>query len=197
MGVDPWATTTNGVFAPRVRSYSIADIQDGTSNTIAFVEALTGDFGILTKRHRKMISGLPGGSPPPPLFQYDARNNLNFILAMGDACIKAIDSPSPGPGSNSNRGWRWQTGSPGLSLTNIIVTPNSTRFQFSACRMDCGPGCGTDFGHLFTPSSGHPGGVDVLMADGSVKFIKDSVAMPTWISLGSRDGGEVVSSDSY
>jgi len=172
-GTNPSSTNTNGVFAPKFTSYGISDLTDGSSNTIAYVEALTGDFNNLRVRHRKMISGVPGGTPPAPLFQYDARNNLNFILAMGDDCVRAIDGTSPGPGRNSNRGWRWQTGSPGLSLTNIIVTPNSTRFQFSACRMNCNPGCGTDFGHLFTPSSAHPGGVNVLMADGSVQWLKN------------------------
>jgi len=195
-GTDPSATRTNGVFAPKFTSYGLADITDGSSNTIAYVEALTGDYNDLRKRHRKMVSGVPGG-PPAGLIQYDARNNLQFILAQGDLCVKAIDSGSPGPGSNSNRGLRWSTGSPGQSLTSIIVTPNSSRFQFSGCRMDCGSGCGVDFGHLFTPSSAHPGGVNALMADGSVKFVKDSVSMPTWMSLGSRDGGEVLSADSY
>ena len=195
-GTDPWATSTNGMFAPRFTAYSIADFTDGTSSTIAYVEALTGDFGNLLKRHRKMISGVYG-SVPAPIFQRDARNNLLQILAAGDLCIKQIDSGSPGPGRNSNRGYRWQTGSPGLSLTNIIVTPNSNRFQFSGCRLDCGAGCGVDFGHLFTPSSLHPGGVNVLFTDGSVRFVKDSVNQNTWMSLGTKDGGEVLSSDSY
>ncbi len=195
-GTDPWATRTNGVFAPRYTSYGIADLTDGSSNTIAYVEALTGDFTSLNKRHRKMISGQPG-TPPAGFFQNDARNNLNFILAQGDACEQAISSGSPGPGKGSNRGQKWQTGSPGLTLTNIIITPNSNRFQFSACRMDCNPNCGTDFGHLFTPCSAHPGGVNTLFGDGSIRFVKDSVNMNTWMSLGSRDGGEVVSSDSF
>lgn len=46
-------------------------------------------------------------------------------------------------------------------------------------------------------SSRHPGGVNVLFGDGSVKFIKDSVNLPTWRALGTRAGGEVTSSDSY
>jgi prepilin-type N-terminal cleavage/methylation domain-containing protein/prepilin-type processing-associated H-X9-DG protein len=46
-------------------------------------------------------------------------------------------------------------------------------------------------------SSRHPGGVNVLFGDGSVKFIKDSVSLATWRSLGTRAGGEVISSDSY
>jgi len=37
----------------------------------------------------------------------------------------------------------------------------------------------------------------VLFVDGSVKFIKDSVNILTWAALGTRAGGEVISSDSY
>ncbi len=47
------------------------------------------------------------------------------------------------------------------------------------------------------PSSNHPGGVNVAFADGSVHFIKNSVAPNTWWALGSRNLGEVVSSDQY
>jgi hypothetical protein len=35
------------------------------------------------------------------------------------------------------------------------------------------------------------------MADGSVRFIKDSVAVQTWLALATRSRGEVLSSDSY
>jgi len=195
-GTDPWSSNTNGVFAPENRSYGIQDITDGSSNTIAYVEGLTGDYGRLRTRHRQYISGLPG-SGAPANSGFDARNNLTAVLAAGDACVQAVNSGSPGPGSNSNRGARWQTGSPGLSLTNIIITPNSTRFTLSACRMDCSAGCGTDFGHLFTPSSAHPGGVNTLLADGSVRFVKSTISQATWMALGSRNGEEVVSSDSW
>jgi prepilin-type N-terminal cleavage/methylation domain-containing protein/prepilin-type processing-associated H-X9-DG protein len=43
----------------------------------------------------------------------------------------------------------------------------------------------------------HPGGVNVCFADGSVHFIKNSVAPQTWWGLGTRSGGEVISSDQY
>ena len=45
------------------------------------------------------------------------------------------------------------------------------------------------------PSSRHPGGVNMLMGDGSVRFIKDSVNLQTWRALGTRGGGEVISAD--
>ena len=51
--------------------------------------------------------------------------------------------------------------------------------------------------HYVVAMSNHPGGVNTLMADGSVRFIKDSINIPTWWALGTKDGGEVLSSDSY
>lgn len=44
-------------------------------------------------------------------------------------------------------------------------------------------------------SSAHTGGVNLLLCDGSVRFARDSVALPTWRAVGSRDGGEVVAND--
>ena len=35
------------------------------------------------------------------------------------------------------------------------------------------------------------------MADGSVRFVKSSIAMMTWWALGTRTNGEVISSDAY
>ena len=45
--------------------------------------------------------------------------------------------------------------------------------------------------------SNHPGGVNILMADGSVRFVKDSINQATWWGLGTKASGEVISSDSY
>jgi prepilin-type processing-associated H-X9-DG protein len=43
----------------------------------------------------------------------------------------------------------------------------------------------------------HPGGVNALFVDGSVRFVKDSIARQTWWALGTKANGEVISSDSY
>ena len=47
------------------------------------------------------------------------------------------------------------------------------------------------------PTSYHSGGVNLVFGDGSVRFIKDSVALPVWRALGTRNGGEVLSSSDY
>ncbi len=46
-------------------------------------------------------------------------------------------------------------------------------------------------------SSQHPGGINMLFGDGSVKFIKNNINMATWAALHTIKGGEVVSSDAY
>jgi prepilin-type processing-associated H-X9-DG protein len=48
-----------------------------------------------------------------------------------------------------------------------------------------------------TASSRHPGVVNTTFADGSVRGIKNSVAIQVWWGLATRGGGEVISSDSY
>ena len=45
--------------------------------------------------------------------------------------------------------------------------------------------------------SRHPAGVNMAMGDGSVRFVKDSIAQTVMMALGTRAGGEVISADSY
>jgi prepilin-type N-terminal cleavage/methylation domain-containing protein/prepilin-type processing-associated H-X9-DG protein len=50
---------------------------------------------------------------------------------------------------------------------------------------------------VMPPSSRHPGGVNFLLGDGSVRFIKDTINLGVWRALGTRAGGEIVSADSF
>jgi prepilin-type N-terminal cleavage/methylation domain-containing protein/prepilin-type processing-associated H-X9-DG protein len=58
-------------------------------------------------------------------------------------------------------------------------------------------GNGSDKSAYAGSRSKHSGGVNALLADGSVRFIKNSVSMPTWLGLNTIDSGEVISADSY
>jgi prepilin-type N-terminal cleavage/methylation domain-containing protein/prepilin-type processing-associated H-X9-DG protein len=55
----------------------------------------------------------------------------------------------------------------------------------------------TGISGLFGAGSYHPGGVNVVFLDGSVKFVKDSVSPQTWWSIATKAGGEVISADSF
>jgi prepilin-type processing-associated H-X9-DG protein len=46
-----------------------------------------------------------------------------------------------------------------------------------------------------TSRSYHPGGVNTMMMDGSVRFVAKSISLPVWWALGSRAGGEPASPD--
>jgi prepilin-type N-terminal cleavage/methylation domain-containing protein/prepilin-type processing-associated H-X9-DG protein len=52
-------------------------------------------------------------------------------------------------------------------------------------------------GHTDEFFSLHPGGANVLMGDGSVRFVKQSINLLAWQALSSRANGEVISADSY
>jgi prepilin-type N-terminal cleavage/methylation domain-containing protein/prepilin-type processing-associated H-X9-DG protein len=85
------------------------------------------------------------------------------------------------------------------------IGPNSTFpdviYQSSHCAYPYAqnPPCilGTTNMNWFGSRSRHPGGVNSLMIDGHVQFIKNSIAISTWRSLSTTQGGEVLSSDAY
>ena len=56
---------------------------------------------------------------------------------------------------------------------------------------------GADSSFSSAANSNHSGGCNAMMADGSVRFVKSSIARLTWMQIGTRAGGEVVSSDAY
>ena len=190
-------TSSSGVFATYLTAYAIRDIKDGTSNTVAFSEALTGDYGTRdasTVRHSVVNATDPGGAS-----QLNAYTNLSAMTQGLNSCNQVWASGKNGVANNNyavNRGDRWGWGTTGDTLFNTVVTPNSKQYPWSSCRFACS-GCNVDAAQFAKAQSLHPGGVNAMFADGSVKFIKDSVAQATWMALGTRDWGEVLSADSY
>jgi prepilin-type N-terminal cleavage/methylation domain-containing protein/prepilin-type processing-associated H-X9-DG protein len=55
----------------------------------------------------------------------------------------------------------------------------------------------TKKGYAWRISSFHPGGINAVMGDGSVRFFKDTINAYAWWSLQTIANGEVISSDSY
>lgn len=186
---DPNSSTSTGVFAHST-SYGIQSIVDGTSNTIAFSESLVSGTG----QGEKWRDGVAtAASSPLGAGLLNANSNMPAVLADLRTCNQGFTSAM---GAVNDKGYRWGAGSPGTAYFNTIVPPNSTLYPWSACRFNCGS-CGLEYGQYENASSLHPGGVNVLMADGSVRFVKDAIGISLWWSLGTKAGGEVVSSDAY
>ena len=93
-------------------------------------------------------------------------------------------------------GITWATGAMGYTLFNTVIPPNGGgQLPWQACRNGC---CAqSQHADYNIATSKHAGGVNVLMADGSVKFIKNTISYVTWWALGTRANGETISSDAY
>jgi prepilin-type N-terminal cleavage/methylation domain-containing protein/prepilin-type processing-associated H-X9-DG protein len=87
------------------------------------------------------------------------------------------------------------------AMFNGYTAPNSTLPDWAqgACLslFNNNPPCESKSPTFNAPRSYHSGGVNALMGDGSVKFMKNSISLPTWRALASSRGGEVLSADSY
>jgi prepilin-type N-terminal cleavage/methylation domain-containing protein/prepilin-type processing-associated H-X9-DG protein len=186
-----YQSPTSGVFGFRV-AYGIRDITDGSSNTIAFSEGQTGSVTqMVTPGNMIMNAGLSGNA-------YFLNGSLNPTLVLNDLqTCSAKYIPSNSGNISVGHGHDWGIGGMGATLFNTIVPPNSTQYTWSACRTDCNGGCDGASMDYSNAQSYHSGGVNALMADGSVKFLKSSIALSVYWGLGTRNGGEVISSDSY
>jgi prepilin-type N-terminal cleavage/methylation domain-containing protein/prepilin-type processing-associated H-X9-DG protein len=204
MGTSPpiTFTGTTGLFAQAV-SYGIGHCTDGTSNTVAYAESLLGDsmatsvWGpVITPPSKYRGNMVYGADPADDLNRpHDAFQNPALVLAMLQDCNAMFQATSTNIGDD--HGYRWSMGITGYSLFNTIQTPNDKQFPFSACRLDGDALNYPDSGFAYGSSSAHPGGINVALADGSVRFVKDGINRMTWWSLGTKANGEVVGADSY
>ena len=119
------------------------------------------------------------------------------MLLVLNSCNAAWQKNINISSASQSAGWFWGWGTPAITLFNTVVPPSSSQYPWNSCRSSCSSNCGVDSSQIVNATSNHPGGCDVMMADGSVRFVKSSVNMKTWMQLGSIAGGEVVSSDSY
>jgi prepilin-type N-terminal cleavage/methylation domain-containing protein/prepilin-type processing-associated H-X9-DG protein len=108
----------------------------------------------------------------------------------------------PGEYSEDGRGAHW-VDAPGYSQLYTQAAPNSSSRDLFARSEQCwnqparNLPCAAATWDLTTAASRsrHPGGVNVLMADGSVHFINEMINLATWQALGTIAGNEVVPSD--
>jgi prepilin-type N-terminal cleavage/methylation domain-containing protein/prepilin-type processing-associated H-X9-DG protein len=176
--------------------FGIQDCTDGTSNTIAFAESLVGsvNYNILTPFLRNnSVEGVKGtGNAQVP--DASSLNYQTVLLPALNACTAAYQMPN---GCwNISTGSRWGWGATAETLFNTVVPPNSKQFPWNTCQSYC-CGCAPSDSIFSNAQSNHPGGVNVMMTDGSVRFIKDSIGINTWMALGTRSTGEAISSDQY
>ncbi len=190
-GGNNWSTRNpRGIFSPlRGTTLKMASIRDGTSNTVAFSEKV---ICVVADAVKGGIATNVAGLDDNPA------NCLAQVAPDG----KTLTGTVQGVGSSTGR--RWNNHHPARSGFTTVLPPN-------------GPTCtAAAFGDraISSPTSYHPGGVNVTLADASVRFVSETIdtgnlsaqspgaqslgevslgmASPygIWGALGSRAGGE-------
>jgi prepilin-type N-terminal cleavage/methylation domain-containing protein/prepilin-type processing-associated H-X9-DG protein len=168
-GVNAAILPPNGLFTSNAL-VRLASITDGTSNTAAFSEHVLGDFtnAIATE----MSDTFQPGTHPL---------NADDAVQM----CRAFDWTNLAFQGYSNVGAPWVYGYHSTTSYWHSGPPNSRSCMFPPSRI------------MTVANSRHPGGVNLGLADGSVKLVKTTVNLGAWRALGTRAGGEVISVDSY
>ncbi|MDX2035325.1 MAG: DUF1559 domain-containing protein [Isosphaeraceae bacterium] len=148
---------------------------DGTSNSAAFSEFVKGD-GTLARDGRHIVYN--GGSAACTFY---GRPDADF--QMNNDCQTRANGRQ-----FAFKGRRWISSLMGEGGGYVhTIAPNKKSCAFSSI--------GSQVFNLVGANSMHPGGVNVLFLDGSVRFVKDTVNFNTWIAIGTIAGAEVISAD--
>jgi prepilin-type N-terminal cleavage/methylation domain-containing protein len=143
----------------------LTDLTDGTSNTAVFSEKLRGQ-----------------GTPDPRRDMKTMPNQSSMAAAV--STCQGLNPVTATP-LTSKQGYSWVMGEMCCTTYNHCTPPNTI-----TCAGIGFPGNMSNMAMIVPPSSNHPGGVNVALGDGSIRFVSNSVSLPAWRAMGTRGGGE-------
>jgi len=160
---------------------TIASVTDGTSNSLLISELLQGAYDDI---RGLLWTDFPGAH--------------SFVTRLGPNGMVDFWAGSPyldpAGGDNMDNLPTYGGSEPGTSPANLANGDlcDNQPGQNLPCFSE-----GKEGGAFAASRSRHPGGVNSLLADGSVHFFKNSINLPIWVALGSIASNEVISADSY
>ncbi len=168
-------------------------------NTAMALPVLNGSTCIPPPDRVESVSGtIIEAGPIRPVSVSDGLSNTIIATEKATSSYRAFDAIVPN--STSQTAW-WASGSFGDTLSTALYPPNS--YKITALDAD------TMWIWFASASSQHPGGVNALLGDGSVRFIKETIdSWPVetaghspsprlWQALSTRNGGELASPGDY
>jgi prepilin-type N-terminal cleavage/methylation domain-containing protein/prepilin-type processing-associated H-X9-DG protein len=160
---------SNNGLIPQTGLVRAASVQDGLSHTAAFGERLRG-------------SGLAGAPAPDRDFWW-SRGYVSTADDQLKMCQIVARRDAKGVYPDAGRYWFWFGREQTLYCHG--QTPNGPVPDCLELSVTTAPG-------MATARSGHPGGVNALMGDGSCRWVSSSINLAVWRALGTRSGGELV-----
>lgn len=165
----PGGIWSEGLFGIMQGSIRPQKVTDGLSDTALFSERVVGDGNPETYIPFRDLSGSSG----------------DYYYRPGDAVRGCSNLTSPSR-TYSLIGHTWVIPSKAHVGYNHVLTPNSII-------PDCMDGDGDQFSQgALTARSYHPGGVNVVLADGSARFVSQQIDWKVWRGLGSMNGQEIL-----
>jgi prepilin-type processing-associated H-X9-DG protein len=177
---------TDGVFYVNSAT-TFASITDGASNTVAMAEGLLGvdtphgpgGFALATpERSYKFVLSF---ASPPDLTDAKCNASMSFNSTTGNG--------------NDPRGFAWCSGEYRCATYNHYYPPNAAQFDcITSATIDPTPPPAkpilySAYGWRAARSM-HPGGVNVLFADGSARFVQDEIDAALWKNQSTRQSDD-------
>lgn len=173
---DPFGNVTDGLCYVDSK-LRIAQVTDGLSKTIAFAESLRGPCDTVDD----------GAQPDTQLYVAWLGLAVDSLIPTADAAEangpQAAISAATGWNSQRLVNWFKMDRTPGTIMSGRFP-PNSAIPDLGARRL-----------RISAARSRHPGGVNICLADGSVRFFTDEISYRNWQAWWTRAGGEVASED--
>jgi prepilin-type N-terminal cleavage/methylation domain-containing protein/prepilin-type processing-associated H-X9-DG protein len=173
----------DGAFGPNMMNRP-TNFVDGMSNTLALAEV---------KGYTVRVSGATNTMTyPPPAILPTSPSDISASPTLGlPGCSLAAFDPA------KNTHVEWVDGKVHETGFTAVFTPNSA-VMYSGSDVDFISATETNLGDTYaavTARSYHTNGVNVVLMDGSVRFVNNSVTLATWRGLATRAGDEVLGND--
>jgi prepilin-type N-terminal cleavage/methylation domain-containing protein len=175
----PTDSAGDGAYVPN-RAFSPAAITDGLSNTLAMSEAKAYQPNYWDTRNPSVLNVAPPNDPAALMTYLGGTFDSNGHTEWVEGDVHEVGFTT--------------TFTPNTRLTTTVA---GQLVDIDLTSMRDGESTTLPTYAAITARSFHPGGVSAMLMDGSVRFVKGTVNLKVWRSLGTRAGGEVISSDAY